>query len=82
MTMSNVLTAEKVIAIGEELRTTRNKSDGRMAFDYVYEKHKELFVDHGGFDGFLKMMDICAVFFASRGEETVRDRSNTQYQYV
>ena len=80
--MSNVLTAEKVIAIGEEVRTTRNKSDGRMAFDYVYEKHKELFVDHGGFDGFLKMMDICAVFFASRGEETVRDMSNTQYQYV
>ena len=78
----SMLTSDKVKAIAEELRITRKKSDGKMAFEYVYDKYKYLFEDRGGFDDFLCLMDICAVFFASQGEETQRIREMTHYVYV
>lgn len=78
----SILTADKVKAIAEELRTTRYKSNGKMAFEYVYEKYESLFKDRGGFDDFLYLMDICATFFASQGEKTKKIRETTTYKYV
>ena len=76
------LSREQIKAIGEELRTTRYKATGKMAFEYVYEKYKHLFEDIGGYDKFLCLMKICATFFASQGEETQRIREATTYKYV
>ena len=78
----SMLTTEKVKAIAEELRITRKKSDGKMAFEYIYNKYKYLFEDRGGYDNFLDLMDICATFFASQGEDTQRIRELTHYKYV
>lgn len=73
---------DKIKEIGEELRTTIDKKSGEMAFDYVYKKYEDFFADKGGYSGFVNAMHVCAVFFASRGEETIRDRENTTYKYV
>ena len=78
----SMLTADKVKAIAEELRITRYKSNGKMAFEYIYNKYKDLFEDRGGYNDFLNLMDICATFFASQGEETERIRQMTTYKYV
>ena len=78
----SMLTSGKVKEIAEELRTTRYKSNGKMAFEYVYEKYKYLFENRGGFDDFLYLMDICATFFASQGDRTERIRETTMYKYV
>ena len=67
--------------IGEELRVTRVKETGDIAFEYVYNKHKDDHLFHS-FSHFLKVMRVWAVFFASRGEETVKDRENTTYIYI
>jgi len=72
------LTVEKVDAIAEELRTTKEKATGKLAFDYVWNKYKDLFVCYGQF---LRLMDICSVFFSCRPDvEEVRRR--TTYKYV
>ena len=78
----SMLTSDKVKEIAEELRTTRYKSNGKMAFEYVYKKYESLFKDRGGFDDFLYLMDICATFFASQGDRTERIRETTMYKYV
>ena len=78
----SMLTSDKVKEIAEELRTTRYKSNGKMAFEYVYEKYEHLFEDRGGYDDFLYLMNICAVFFASQGEKTKKIRETTTYKYV
>lgn len=76
------LTSELVEDIAEELRTTRYKKNGKMAFEFVYDKYKSYFDNIGGYGLFLRLMEICAVFFASQGEKTKTIRENTQYQYV
>ena len=49
-----------------------------MAFDYIWDKYKDLFVCY---DQFLKLMDICSVFFSCRPDvEEIRRR--TTYIYV
>ncbi len=73
---------QKIKAISEELRTTLYKANGKMAFDYVYEKYKDFFLDKGKYDGFLAVMKVEAVFWASRGEQTKIDREKTVYIYV
>lgn len=73
---------DKIEEIAEELRTTRYKKDNKMAFEYVYEKHKRFFDDKGGYDGFLRLMKICATFFASQGDKTKQIRESTTYKYV
>ena len=73
------LTVGKVKEIAEELRTTREKATGEMAFAYVWKKYRHLFVCY---DQFLRCMQICATFFASQGAETDRIRQNTVYKYV
>lgn len=73
---------DKIKMISEELRATIDKKTGKMAFDYVYGKYKEFFADKGGFNGFVNAMRVCAIFFASRGEQTILDRLNTKYNYV
>lgn len=78
----SMLTSDQVMAIADELRITRYRSNGKMAFEYVYEKYKHLFEDRGGYDDFLYLMNICATFFASQGEETQRIREMTTYKYV
>ena len=78
----SMLTSDKVKEIAEELRTTRYKKDGKMAFEYVYEKYRHLFEDRGGYDDFLYLMSICATFFASQGEKTRQIREKTVYRYV
>ena len=75
-------TTEQIKAIGEELRTTRYKASGKMAFRYVYDKYEHLFKDIGGYDKFLELMKICAIFFASQGELTSQIRAKTVYTYV
>ena len=77
-----MLTSDQAKAIAEELRITRYKSNGKMAFEYIYNKYKHLFEDRGGYDDFLYLMDICATFFASQGEKTKRIREMTHYVYV
>lgn len=72
----------RIKAIAEELRTTRYKTTGKMAFEYVYEKHKDFFADKGKYVGFLSAMKVEAVFWSSRGEQTGIDRENTVYKYV
>ena len=78
----SMLTSDQVMAIADELRITRYRSNGKMAFEYVYEKYKHLFEDRGGYDDFLYLMNICATFFASQGEEAQRIREMTTYKYV
>ena len=78
----SMLTSDQVMAIAYELLITRYRSNGKMAFEYVYEKYKHLFEDRGGYDDFLYLMNICATFFASQGEETHRIRKLTTYKYV
>ncbi len=80
--LMEMLTAEKVKAIAEELRITRYKRNGKMAFEFIYDKYKNLFEDCGGYDGFLNLMEICATFFSSQGEMTQRIRELTTYKYV
>ncbi len=77
-----MITSDQVKAIAEELRITRYKSNGKMSFEYVYDKYRHLFEDGGGYDYFLRLMDICATFFASQGEKTQRIREMTTYKYV
>ena len=77
--MKEKLTAQKVEAIGEELRITRYKKTGKMAFEYIWEKYKHLFASKFQF---LKCMEICAVFFASQGAKTEEIRKNTEYIYI
>jgi hypothetical protein len=76
------LTAERVKQIGEELRTTRIKGTTRPAFEHVFNKYRNEFLEYGGFDGFLYIMKVFATFFASQGEKTAEIRSNTKYIYV
>lgn len=78
----SMLTSYQVKAIAEELRITRYKSNGKMAFEYIYNKYKPLFENRGGYDYFLNLMDICATFFASQGEKAQRIREMTHYIYV
>ena len=73
-----ILTTDKVKDIAEELRTTREKSTGKMAFGYIWEKYKHLFVCY---EQYLRLMDICSVFFSCRPDvEEIRRR--TTYKYV
>ena len=85
--------SDKIDAIAEELRTTRYEGTDKLAFEYVFEKHKDVF--HNDFGCFLRCMKICATFFSSRDGEyyndedrkngickTMRDRLNTRYTYV
>lgn len=74
------LTSEKAKVIAEELRVTRYAATGERAYEHVYGKYKHLFLFD--YDYFLKIMQICSLFWACRGEETERDRANTQYIYV
>lgn len=76
--MKSKLTVDTVKMIAEELRVTRYKATGQMAFDYIWDKYKDLFVCY---DQFLKLMDICSVFFSCRPDvEEIRRR--TTYIYV
>lgn len=72
------LTAEKVKAIAEELRTTKESATGKMAFSYVWNKYKDLFVCY---EQFLRLMDICAVFFSCR-PDVEEVRRSTTFNYV
>ena len=77
------LTADKVKAIAEELRITRYKETKKMAFEYIYDKYKNLFEEIGGYTKFLELMDICSVFFSSQGKEKLDEiRSKTVFRYV
>ena len=73
---------DKIKSISEQLRCSIDKETGKMAFEKVYNQHKDFFSDKGGWDGFLASMQVCAVFFASRGKDTIRDRENTEYVYI
>jgi len=72
----------KIKEIGEQLRCSIDKETGKMAFEKVYNQHKDFFSDKGGWNGFVESMRVCAVFFASRGERTIKDRENTEYVYI
>lgn len=74
-----MLTVKRVEEIAEELRITRCKDTGKIAFKHIYKKYKNEFKSEAQF---LKLMRICALFWASRGENTERDRNNTIYIYV
>lgn len=73
-------TTQQISEIGEELRITRQKSDGKRAFEYVFNKHSEVF--DGNYSMFLICMKICATFWCSRGEQVEADRENTEYIYI
>lgn len=73
---------DKIKSISEQLRCSIDKETGKMAFEKVYNQHKDFFSDKGGWGGFLVSMQVCAVFFASRWEDTIRDRENTEYVYI
>jgi len=72
------LTAKKVEEIAEELRTTKERSSDKLAFDYIYNKYKHLFANYGQF---VRLMDICSVFFSCR-PDVEEIRRNTTYNYV
>lgn len=72
------LTVEKVHEIAEELRTTREKPTGKMAFDYIWKKYKHLFCR---FEQFTRCMSIEATFFSCR-PDVEEIRLKTEYKYV
>lgn len=72
------LTVEKVHEIAEELRTTREKTTGKMAFDFIWNKYKNLFVC---FEQFMRCMSIESVFFSCR-PDVEEIRIKTEYKYV
>lgn len=76
--MKEKITAEKANEIGEELRKTRYKSNGKIAFAYVFDKYKRLFVNY---DQFLKLMKICSLFFSCQ-ENVEEIREKTEYIFV
>ncbi len=72
------LTVEKINEIAEELRTTKIKGTGHLAWDYIWEKHGHLFDCK---ERFIRCMDICSVFFACQ-PNVEEIRKNTTYKYV
>ena len=78
MARNDKLTVEKVHEIAEELRTTREKATGKMAFEFIWNKYKHLFVC---FEQFMKCMSIESVFFACR-PDVEEIRRKTEYKYI
>ena len=55
----------------------RNRNSGRFAVDFIYSLHcRELAANRIDLFGFGRIMEVCHVFWSSRGDDTERDLEN------
>jgi len=73
--MEKRLTSQRAQELYRQLRRYRNR--GRFAVEFIYSLHcRELAANRIDLFGFGRIMEVCHVFWSSRGDDTERDLKN------
>jgi len=73
--MKMTLTSQRAQELYKQLRRYRNH--GKFAVEFIYNLHSaELAANRIDLFGFGRIMEVCHVFWSSRGDDTERDLEN------
>jgi len=73
--MEKKLTSQRAQELYKQLRRYRNR--GRFAVEFIYNLHcRELAANRIDLFGFGRIMEVCHVFWSSRGDDTERGLEN------
>jgi len=72
------LTSQRAQELYKQLRRYRNHHNNNLfSFEFIYGLHKAELNSNGiDFAGFIRIMEVCHVFWSSRGTDTERDLEN------